>query len=461
MTEVYLRIAFVSLVMLIFLLRFDPMRSWMMSALRRRHALFVGTLFWISFFWPAPAVSAYSLAELGVGRLLRVVLLLVAAAYLVLHVGQRRHRRVIEPALHLPIVLYVAWAAISAVYSPDPLLTIWKAFEMGVVVLFGFSLSKMYADADPYVEVLRGALFLIFVVGVFAAVGIAMEPQLALDINSVDGEYSSDRYSRWGIIPRVNPNTLAQFGAILACVGFVEVLRPTSLRRWPGYFLSLLGLFCLLAAHSRTSMVSLVLGLIVVSYVFKRGMLFPLYALIAGLVGLFSYESIMEFVLRGQSTEQFTSLTGRTHIWEIAWERFLESPIWGGGYYAGHKELDLATIFSSGFSTIDNTYLEILVDLGVVGVAFAAWYLLVILRDMVVSFPDRAVASNDFRIAWAQCAVILVAILVRSLTGPTFQIFHVNTHLLVVVACVASALAWLKRRHGTEQFATARPAGHG
>lgn len=445
MIEVYLRITAVSLLVLVFVLRFDPMRSWMQSALRRRHALFIGLLFWISFFWPTTAVSSYSLEELGLGRLLRVVFLLFAAAYLALHLGQRRGNRMIEPGLHVPIVLYVVWAAASALYSPDPMLTVWKAFEVGVVVLFGMSLARMYPDLPPYIEVLRGAIFLIFIVAVFAAVGILLEPQLALEINAVDGDYSSDRFSRWGIIPRVNPNTLAQFGMILACMGLIEILRPSSPRRWPGYFIAGIGMFCLLSAHSRTSLVSLVLGVMVVFYVLRRGGLIPLYVLASGLIGLFAYESIMEFVLRGQTAAQFSSLTGRTHIWEIAWERFLESPVWGWGYYAGHKDLDLANIFAGGFSTIDNTFLEILVDLGLVGLGFAVWYILAIVRDLLVSAPSKEDASVETRIAWAQCAVILVAILVRSLTGPTFHIFHVNTYLLVIVACVLSALAWSVR----------------
>ena len=445
MLVTYLKITAVSLP-LIWLLSLSPSINEWRKAISRQPAIWVtGLILFALFFWPSDASSAHDLAGLSGGRLARVIILPLVGLYWLYQISLVSKVLSRTAPWTLALVLYCVWALISVSYSPDPLLSLWKCFEYFVLIVFAIGIQAYTRTLGDYMDLFNGAMFLVLAVCVFSAVGIVLEPSLSLSINpDLDGAaFSGDMHSRWGIFPRVNPNSLAQFGALLSSVAVVEFYRSS---RSHGMLLSLvvlIGLFCVLAAHSRTSLFALGFMLVLIAFFLRRGGLLFVYVAIAALLGIAAMDLILEFVLRGQSAEQFSSLTGRTLIWELAWEKFLKSPIWGFGFYAGHLSLDVSHIFSDRFSTVDNTFLEVMVDLGIIGLFLIVLALARILRNAFRA-KGGLLATDDVSILWVQAVVVTFAILVRATTAPTFHIFHVNAYLLIVVASVFGALAWVR-----------------
>jgi O-antigen ligase len=85
--------------------------------------------------------------------------------------------------------------------------------------------------------------------------------------------------------------------------------------------------------------------------------------------------SMIDFLTRGQDAHGLLTLTGRTTIWERALDYWATGPVIGHGYYAGHR-LGLAEfdpLFAS-YSNIDSTWIETLVDEGVLGLLLLGAY---------------------------------------------------------------------------------------
>jgi O-antigen ligase len=69
---------------------------------------------------------------------------------------------------------------------------------------------------------------------------------------------------------------------------------------------------------------------------------------------------VVEFIYRGQNKIAFLSLSGRTEFWPIVWNEINKSPFVGHGYYAAQR-------IGLGVSSVDNTYLEGNMGVGIIG----------------------------------------------------------------------------------------------
>ena len=105
-----------------------------------------------------------------------------------------------------------------------------------------------------------------------------------------------------------------------------------------------------------------------------------------------------EFLRRGQNTQLLESLSGRVDWWEFGWEQFLKQPWIGLGAYTGRFEV-LAKLGEIETSSIHNTYLEALLNVGVVGILpliaalLGSWYQLMrTLRRYRYDSPERQLA---------------------------------------------------------------------
>jgi O-antigen ligase len=167
-------------------------------------------------------------------------------------------------------------------------------------------------------------------------------------------------------------------------------------------------------------------------------------------VAFATYTYVQAYVFRGQSKAVFLSLSGRTEIWPQVWSAFTTSPIVGHGYYAGHRFLainDLAVV-----SSVDNTYLEVLVDLGIVGLVIILLSLLFSCGALYACRPSvlDSATANRWRPTWLLMVSALFLVGVRSLTGPTFQVLHPNLLIFLSIAvCGTSAIRIMSRAPDT------------
>jgi O-antigen ligase len=190
--------------------------------------------------------------------------------------------------------------------------------------------------------------------------------------------------------------------AILLAAGIVLLAQRTSIK--PGVFDRLTQA---VRSQPRT------LGLLIAGSLVAAGIVF----LTGG--------PILRFLARNQNDVGLATLTGRTTVWKVAFAAWWQNPITGLGYYSGHRfGVDLGP-GAVEFSNIDNTWLETLVDTGVVG--FAPLFLFVaIAAAQVWRLPGQEPEVAARR-------AILVAGLLASLINPTLQTNGYNMILLGAV----------------------------
>jgi len=122
------------------------------------------------------------------------------------------------------------------------------------------------------------------------------------------------------------------------------------------------------------------------------------------------------FFYRQQNTTTLTTLTGRTLYWSEAVTAWKTSPTFGLGYYSGHREGVLLERGQTAPSNLDETWLETLVDTGVVGCMFLAAFALAGMTRLVHS--RRLVPPN---VRWCVLALGALALPITSFVKPTIQ----------------------------------------
>ena len=222
------------------------------------------------------------------------------------------------------------------------------------------------------------------------------------------------------------------FGAAL--LALVSVPSPRRLvAPIPWTLLAALLSFALIETRSRGALAAVATGLAV--YAFQRarrsarvaallgsGVAAPL-AAAALLVG----GAITTFVLRGQTIEQFTALTGRRRLWSFILDNPAGSELWGLGY-AGNRTVLLREFPWAGHA--HNSWMDLLQTLGILGVGSMAGLTLALVllglrHDVTVTltFTAFAVVMSVTDDAFAQPAmamgVLLLAVAWLYAASPT------------------------------------------
>jgi O-antigen ligase len=334
------------------------------------------------------------------------------------------------------MLLYAALALFTATYSLYPLLTVWKAFEVITHVAVAMVLARRVTNVADAI----GLLGLVWISMLFIAfsllVGVVVSPSEALVTLEQSGISTLA-----GVAFTVNTNTATQIGGLVVLFAASALVFSGALRgRWVLLLVLFLGVAVMLLARSRTSMFATILGLLIIAFFARRSWLLILLFLCGAAVMLSAAATdvITAFFLRGQSEEQFAGLSGRAYAWEPMWETFLDRPILGYGFYAGIRVL-------FGLPGADNTYLQVLLSGGLVLLTVFMVPIFCISIDLFRSRPRRSRKGLDHAhvLLWMQTATLFSMLMVRSVTGPSFDSHHPNLTLFLLCSIAASTL----RRH--------------
>jgi O-antigen ligase len=124
--------------------------------------------------------------------------------------------------------------------------------------------------------------------------------------------------------------------------------------------------------------------------------------------------AIEDFAARGQDTSGLSTLTGRTVIWQYAVEFWHQHTLFGAGYYTGHRfALPDFNVLFYRYSNIDSTWLECLVDVGLIGTSLLALFVVVGTWQLARVRADRYTKTLALSI-WA-------TVLAISVVNPTIQ----------------------------------------
>jgi O-antigen ligase len=309
------------------------------------------------------------------------------------------------------MVVYALLAMMSAIYSVNALVSFWKGFEVMTLVLVAVSLAGLVRTTEGITWLMNVASFLLLYIVLTVYVGLALYPGDAIK----DVEYLGVR----GLVPLMNPSSVGTLSSLL-----IVLAVGNALHRWPSKKMTA-GIWVVLAAatgmlvlsHVRTPIFAAAVAIMLMLISGRHYRAMVLTALLGtGLVLAMSLDDILAYLYRGQSQEAFLGLTGRMYYWEQLMPMVTSSPVIGHGYYAAQRIL-------FNVNAVDNAYLEVLIGLGVLGVAVFLMPTLFALKSLIRTRPTGSTPLVN-KFLWAQLLGIFTILLIRGLSGSSYQVQH-------------------------------------
>lgn len=220
----------------------------------------------------------------------------------------------------------------------------------------------------------------------------------------------ADAWDQWGRLTGVFPieaaNVVGEVGAFVGIVALCRLLPIDGQRRPDRAWYSLvlvLGLSALLASQTRNDLAAFLFGfglILLTSRRIRLGMALAAATIpVIAVAGLNS--AVYDYLTRGQSEREMSSLTGRMGWWSFAWEQFQHHPFTGLGAYAagrfavlGKLGLDMGSLHSDYIETMVGTGLWGLIPL--LAALIGTWWLLVrFVRDRSLTRLERQLAYES------------------------------------------------------------------
>jgi hypothetical protein len=286
---------------------------------------------------------------------------------------------VIRPNAFLMLLTAMAVLALMvSIHNEFVVGATYRAIRLVLFVAVLWALSRWWGQPD--LPLLRAHLLWLRLLVVSVWVGVLVAPGAAF---KEQGRLS-------GLVWPIPPPQVGHYCAVL--IGCTVILWFCGVLTGRTIVSTLLAAgAALVATHTRTALLGLLVGLVVAG-----GSLFlghvrvrrtVVVSIVVGLVGwTFLSPVIVSWLARGQSTEDLSQLTGRTKVWAAV---------------AARQTTSLQELFGSGLSNksfgglaIDSNWIATHFELGRLGVAIVVAFLLSVLFAAVVrpAGPRRAIA---------------------------------------------------------------------
>lgn len=333
-----------------------------------------------------------------------------------------QHIRHLNPML----MLLILYCAASILWSPYPLVTLKRVVQLGGLVLVGIAISAPIGGKHQLIRTLLGTLMMLMAISFVVSLVI---PRIGVDYE-LGGAWR-------GILTQ--KNTLGAISGL--CVVFwIKESFGNAFPRALCLFGILFSLFMLVMAKSSTAILVATLGTAIYLLVRRRyltgqfdGRRLTLTLVVIALLGLHMFyvsegrlpEWRELFAPFGMIFNKSTDLTGRTDIWRLVLLEVQQHPVFGIGYGAfwlGEGSPSQMIIDALHWIPLQahNGYLDILNELGIVGVSLMAGVFVFHIATLVkLTRIDREEAA----IHWAMLILILISNLSESemFRGVLFQ----------------------------------------
>ncbi|MBX6763125.1 MAG: O-antigen ligase family protein [Rubrobacteraceae bacterium] len=317
--------------------------------------------------------------------------------------------------------VFALWGGLSTFWSVYPGSTLYKSFEYLVMVLLfalsAFMVSEVVRGPSNRMLALKSIFdwnwFLVFASLVMVYVGVAVWPSYALMPSK-----GVLPFSLQGALPAIAANGVGQLSAILGVVALARLIMGKSrLLYGPLFVFSVL---TMLLAQSRSPILAFALGALVVMIAGRKFVLLIVSAVLGAGVLLSAYAgTIYAYMDRGQSTGELDTLTGRTVFWKASLEAARHRWLTGYGANAGGRYILDNNLSISDISTVHSTYVETLIDTGVIGSAILLVGLGVVWVS-IVKLRRTAAMSPISKALWVECLGVMMVLSVRSIFSVVF-----------------------------------------
>ena len=389
--------------------------SWLRDDAPLKHKIVRFIFFLSSFSWTFNPIQDYMGESTPIEKIFtRMIPMFIVGIYCITSEHRDMLKRIFRPGMW-PLLWYVLFGVFCGISSVTPALCAWKGLEIFIAIMF-ITVSCRDADSTKkefvaFVRLYEGLLWVTILLAVInPALGLRHSPSIIPWIQSY--------------IPIVNPNAL----------GFISVLCLARLLFLPARAKPLRMIITsgvLLCAQSRTSYVVtlFILILFIINGLrtrqYSRVVLASVFSIAALALILGWHESLLGIFMRGQSSEELESLSGRTDYWEFS----LRYVSWlGNGLATGSRSLIFIgeETFHKGSVNLHNSYIEALMGAGYVGaLPFFMMFILNVIRQGAHAVTRRNVFEELFFI----CAIIFVA---RSFTSIVFALYSFDFNNMLI-----------------------------
>ena len=316
----------------------------------------------------------------------------------------------------LPFFFYLAylfWGILSILWTTNlsfSILQLSMTIETLVFSFFFFKIVRLFDQA--YDRKFTSFIFIvnrsIFLMAIIFLVGSQVNPEFFYRTT-----HGGNVFRLGGLI--INPNELGLLSIIGITLSYVELYFDKN--KWYNAFAICACLAVMLMTQSRSSL----FAFLIISgcyLVISKNYYIKIIAIGLSIIALPIV--VNKIVFKEGNIEEVTSLTGRTEFWgDLIMEAFPLSPICGFGFMS----ISTNTFYNKYVSThsysasmAHNTFIEVLINLGLVG-AF------ICLLQMILTF--FAIAVSKERVLQMMAFFMLVPLLINSITE--FGIFgHTN-----------------------------------
>lgn len=273
---------------------------------------------------------------------------------------------------------------LTTLWSVNPPWTLYKSLEYLVDIALISAIVANITSIESFDSLLDWTWIIVGGLVLSAWIEAPIWPQEALEGFGYMGGPLHYRLS--GVYPGQGYNMLGTFGAYLGTIAICRLLpvRGRSYSRSWYWMVLGLGIITMIFAQTRSAIGGFVIG-VALAFVFARRLGFGLLLGAASVVGIivtgFS-GLLLDFLARGQTQDQITSLSARVDWWSVAWEAFKLQPFHGYGAFAAAMVV-FPKLGVKEITPLHSDYVEALVGTGIWGPLLiiasliGAWWVLV------------------------------------------------------------------------------------
>jgi len=314
---------------------------------------------------------------------------LIAFAILIVF---KTFRKVVKPSTlaFRAVIVYALIALISVIWSYVPIATLGKSVELvvGCLVIWA-ALSTTNAD-QKLIAILYAIMGSICIQLSIVFVGYV----LGIDGFREAGAWGlAELIEQRAVAPFISANGVGYLSALMiAFLLNIYLVRALSLRGLIGF--GLLAFSTLLLSGSRTSLAMAAIVIILGTFKNRKKLMYIFIPFLIFVLVL-SSQKIFDFLQGETADSNFTSLSGRTVLWESALNHFLEKPLIGEGFGVGSRVVFyFAPLdgFEETISTVHNGLMELLLGVGIVG--FIPWIISIL---VMIAYAVKNYGVGDAR----------------------------------------------------------------
>lgn len=388
--------------------------------------------------WRITSGARVSLEEAGPDNYVRVTFLAIAAV-LIFYIGALSKFRWLVVFSRPPMLwfgLLTVLFGLSLLWSQYPVLTAFKVAEYIVNISLIAVLAYFIAQSAKRWQITKTIFdlhWIFLALQLFSVfLGVFVWPEYAIYRGSGTGLLG---FQIQGVLPDIPSNTVGELSAILLLVVLVRLLVGWARPKW---FYSAMGAFffiVLILAQSRSPILGLVLGLVLVLWLQRRfgwmliGMASTLFLLLGSLSS-----TVTAYLARGQeNTGNIANLSGRTVWWSAALESLQGHFLTGFGAYAGSRYIFREIFDNSETASLHNSYMEVLAGVGIFGVLFLVIGVLQTWARVLAkprTSPDNQALAN---LLWMEAVAVMAVQSIRSIFSATFVYVDFLTFGLILI----------------------------